>query len=258
MATATSSYEAFCESLWRKWTRSDIDFSADMKLHFQTDHSPEPYIRFGVSRKPLHFLLTNPGGCMSHQRRPEILAGKFVMKPADKYSQVAMKLGPYYQEELSGQPAGKRIERMLKLATLMDRRGVVQLECIPLHSDHLPSKAKLVPYLDNDPFLSKYVGELKSFLRDKALLAVSAAPTTRSLSAKTIWSSPWLKWLASIVGIREKRAHFHAIVQKSGSVTGALVTDHRNGISKGIYIVMGSNNLPTAAGLKLIAQELNC
>lgn len=254
---AMTTYDGFCETLWRNWVKGPLDDIPEfISTRFELDHAPEPYVQYGTANDALCVLLTNPGQGMSHQKHSVVMAGTKILNSRDSYATAATKLGRFYHEELPKKAARSRIEKMMRLAKAIGKDGVRQLECIPFHSKSLPSKHNIIDYFDACRLLGDYLRELEAFLRDKTVLAVTAAPARQSLSRATVTSSRWLSWLAELLGISVVTSEFIPTVRKDGKVTAALILDHAAGNTKAIHLMMGSNNLPSGKGLERIAQRL--
>ena len=66
---------AFSEDLWRSWLPDTLDAPTFVRPTFDLEAAPEPYVAYGVGRRPLVALLTNPGYTMPHQLRSAVEAG---------------------------------------------------------------------------------------------------------------------------------------------------------------------------------------
>lgn len=57
------------EALWSDWLAGTLDVPPFVRVAFDLDAAPEPYLSLGVGAEPLVALTTNPGEVMPHQRR---------------------------------------------------------------------------------------------------------------------------------------------------------------------------------------------
>lgn len=248
-----SPYECFCENLWQQWLLRELKFP---EFPFQAGHMPEPYLRWKDGKDPLYVLTTNPGGGMEHQLRENILAGNSNIKPTASYAESAVDLARFYDKELDGSNAGRRIKSMLLLALACGKDDVFQVESSPYHSANLPQKEKLINLALHDENLSPYIEKLRNFLHDKDVVAVSAWGGQVNSETNIPQLSPWLLWQAELMGLRPQDAIPYSIVNNGKRDTGILLVDSSNGSLKSMYLVVGSNNFPSRKGLKMIADIL--
>jgi hypothetical protein len=251
----SSSYESFCEELWQGFLANETTYSPYVTNKFLTDYIPEPFVKYECGKEPLFVLLTNPGGGMVHQRRRSILSGQSCVNRRHSYAEAAIELGNKYLRQLRGKPAGARIKKMMTLAEKLGKSGVVQLECIPLHSKRLSGSARLVEGIERDAVLSKYTELLTSYLRDQSVIAVCATGG-RDITPLAIKNSPWLTWVAGIAGLATQRIKFHTTVEKGGASTGALFSQSVRGKVKAIHAIIGSNSLPKESNSGAIYRAL--
>jgi hypothetical protein len=102
----TGAYIAFCEAeLWVPWRAGTLTVPPP----FDPNIVPEPYISFSAKARPLVALLTNPGPTMCHQTRAAVEAGDGPLSKKDEYAEAARKLSWFYERELAGRLAGRRI-----------------------------------------------------------------------------------------------------------------------------------------------------
>ena len=251
-------YFNYCEKMWSEWVSSDFHHSGLMGTTFQMDHCPEPYLFFpGYASGQLHFLTTNPGAGMPHQHFEQIYQGKPVVLKNDSYSENAKKLADFYSTQLRGN-ARVRVEAMRRLATLYDAQGFTQVECIPFHSRNLPQKNAVIQLCKEDTDLGDYIKLLKEYLLDKTVLAVSAVGSSKEIACSKDYFSEWLRWQSEIMGFSFDTANKYDIVchKTTGRVTGALLLSQRMNASKGFFLMMGTNSLPSPEGVEQIAKIL--
>lgn len=243
-----SNFFEFCEDLVAAWHRSEISLSPEMGRLFQMDYIPEPYLAFGDQSEPLIFLTTNPGAGMPHQHRD-------ARSPRESWSTASAQMAAWYQAHLTG-AAARRIKSVLELAKSTGHSGVLQIECVPFHSADLPNKPQLLKNLPNDPLLCEYTQAVKGFLRDRSVVALSAAGTRGSLGAHTIEASDWLRWLADLMGLNVQRAETIALATRGEKITAAFVANRDAETTKGIILTMGSNNMPGRDGVAILAKNI--
>jgi hypothetical protein len=240
-----SQFRRFCERLWKDWLRGELQVSANVESRFQTDHLPEPYLRFGTARKPLCILTTNPGAGMPHQHRKKILSGTSVVDPSKTYLAAAIKMARFYTAELSGQ-AGTRLRGLMHLAQCGGHDGFLQYESCPFHSKSLPNKRKFPQLMETDPLLRDYVSLLREALRDVSVVTLSAVSSKGTISPSSISTSPWLSWQANLMDLALDRAKVLPLSKKQSRVTLALIYSRSRGNVKAILLMMGGNHLPAA------------
>jgi hypothetical protein len=188
----TGAYIAFCEAeLWVPWRAGTLTVPPP----FDPNIVPEPYISFSAEARPLVALLTNPGPTMCHQTRAAVEAGDGPLSKKDEYAEAARKLGWFYERELAGRPAGRRISGLRKLSSLLGYEGVLQVEACSFHSESLPGKSTFLREMDENELLRRYAELLGKFLQDRPVVAVQASgkPATPT--------STWLRWIAKLAGL---------------------------------------------------------
>jgi hypothetical protein len=251
-------YFDYCEKMWSKWISSDVHNSGFMETTFQIDHCPEPYLFFS-SNAPgqLHFLTTNPGAGMPHQHFEQINQGKSVVLKNASYFENTKRLADFYSTQLPGN-ARVRVEAMRRLATLYGSRGFTQVECLPFHSRNLRQKNAIIQFCKEDTDLGNYIKLLKEYLLDKTVLAVSAVGSSKESACSEDYFSEWLRWQSEIMGFSFDAADKYEIVRHktTGRVTGALLLSQRANASKGFFLMMGTNSLPSPEGVEQIAKIL--
>ena len=237
-------YIAFCEEkLWCAWKQHTLS----MPSRFDLEAAPEPYLYFGTSSNKLVALTTNPGGTMRHQRHAAVRSGRGPLRDKDTYAEAALKLGCFYEKILEGRPAGHRIANLRKLSSLLGYGGVMQVELIPFHSAALPRKDALLGQInEKDSLLGRYVGLLREFLKNRAVVSIQAVSTRASLSQKTELSH-WLRWVAKIAGVDPETARFVSLVEKGPKTTCAAWVSKRKP-RKAFVLMMGKNDLPADVG----------
>jgi hypothetical protein len=255
-ATTESSvgFISFCESLWRAWLNATLDLPGLPGTLFDLDAAPEPYLSFGSGRKPLIALTTNPGATMAHQRLEAVRAGSGPLGAAMDYATAARALAAYYERELGG-AARNRIAAMRRLASLLDADGVLQVEVSPFHSRSLPKKSALLKTIVGGGWLADYAEHLRTFLRPRPVLLLSAV-STNVLLQPSLTLSPWLQWKASIAGLRLERADFVPLVTKGTKTTAAGLLSLEGNVPKALVLMMGGNHLPAEAGLRVLAAAI--
>ena len=248
-------YKDFCDTLWRSWLDGRLELPPSLRVRFDLNASPEPYLPFGAGARPLVVLTTNPGATMRHQRRSVILRGNTRVAASSRYEDVARRLGRYYSTQLSGQ-ARYRIDALTRLAKWAGFDGYVQVECCPFHSSRLAKKASLVKEMAEGSILTTYTRHLLRFLRTRPVLILSAVGTHRPVTAQAVRRSPWLQWQADLVGLAVAEAEFVQLVSNGRSPTGALLIDRTGTALKALLLMMGGNHLPAEAGLRKLAGVL--
>lgn len=242
-------YIAFCEEkLWCGWKQHTLS----MPLHFDREAAPEPYLYFGADTNRLVALTTNPGASMCHQRHAAVRARMGPLKDEDRYTEAALKLGCFYERILDGRPAGQRIAKLRKLSSLLGYDGVMQVELIPFHSAALAQKNTLLGKIkEKDSLLGRYAELLGEFLEDRPIVSIQAVSTRASLNQKTELS-PWLRWVAEIVGVELNTAGFVSLVEIGPKTTAAAWVSKREP-RKAFVLMMGNNDLPADEGLSKLA-----
>jgi len=247
-------YIAFCERLWRDWQDDKVAASLLPKV-FCVDAAPEPYISFDAGAEPLIALTTNPGATMPHQLRAAVRAAAGPFHETDKYADAAPKLGLYYDEKLAHRPAGRRIEKLRKLSSVLGYDGVLQVEVCPFHSRSLPGKTALLQEIDECDLLGRYIEHLRGFLRSRPIVSVQAVSTLSPLGPETPKSSAWLMRIAEIAGLDLDASEFVPLVKKDSSATAAAWVSKEQ-VRVALVLVMGTNNLPANKGLDILVTEL--
>jgi hypothetical protein len=245
-------YIAFCEELWRDWLDDRVAASLLPRV-FRLDAAPEPYVSFSAGAKPLVALTTNPGRTMPHQYRASVQAGTDVLCKKDKYAESAPKLGRCYIEKLARRPAGRRIEKLRKLSSVLGYDGLLEVEACPFHSTSLPGKNALLQEISKYELLGRYAEHLRKFLLGRPVVSIQAVSTKASLVPE-MPNSPWLAWVADILGL-DPSAEFVSLVNKGSKCTAAAWVS-RNGTRSALVLMMGSNNLPSDEGLQILAEEI--
>jgi len=250
-----TSLETFTEQLWRSWLDGKLSLSDALAERFDLDAAPEPYLCFEAGERPLVALTTNPGGTLPFQRREAVLSNTDVLRQTMTYQEVSRVLGQHYRQLLQRKPAGRRIESLLHLASLRSATGVVQVEVCPFHSSSLPKKDTLVSELINDELTKQYLAHVRENLRDRPVVIVSAISSRKTLSAD-LTLSPWLAWKADVAGLPvDKAVRFVSLVTKQDKVTCAALLSPRGAVPKALVLMMGSNQLPGAEGLKRLSEH---
>lgn len=254
-----NNYLDHCEEMWKGWINSESHYSSLLNNVFQMDYCPEPYLYFFSNSLPhLHFLTTNPGSGMAHQKLQAILEDKSVVNKNHSYYDNAKSLADFYSTRLKGN-ARVRVEAMKRLSTLSGSQGFTQVECIPYHSKNLPNKRQVIKYCEQDRELSKYIALLTSYLSDKDVVAVSAVGSASEIACTEEYFSDWLHWQGQIMGFSFQSAEKHDIVfhKETGRVTGALLLSRKDDAKKAFFLMMGSNSLPGPEGVRKIADILS-
>src|SRR5690348_6624378 len=212
-------YIVFCEKLWRGWLDDQLTLSDFVRKRFDLDAAPEPYIYFGLGARRLVGLTTNPGATMCHQCRATVREGKGPLHENDKYAKAAANLGPFYEKSLTGR-ARHRIRKLCKLSSLLDYKGVLEVEACPFHSPNLPKKEAFSKKIRQDVLLGQYAEHLQAFLHERPVVSLQAVSPRGSLRPETS-KSPWLSFIAEIMGLDLKYAEFFSLVEKGSKTTGA-------------------------------------
>lgn len=244
-AVITEAYFAFCESeLWRPWIAQRLI----VPLSFDADAAPEPYVSFSSGTTPLVALTTNPGATMPHQTRAAVQIGDGPLSEADEFVEAARKLGRFYEQELAGRPAGRRISGLRNLSCLLGNDGVLQVEACPFHSASLPGKNAFLREAEENELLTRYHEFLARFLRNSPVVIIQASAKPECPT------SPWLKWITKLGGLDLNAAEFVPLVGKGSKTTvGAWVSRHT---PKALVLAIGGNNLPGDEGLRKLAARL--
>jgi hypothetical protein len=254
----TEEFIPLCETLWQDWLADSLSVSPFVHATFDMNAAPEPYISFDAGRRPLIALTTNPGQTMPHQLRSHVQQGNDLLNPRMAYAEAARELGSFYQQELpSGSPAQSRITKLLQLSTLLGTDGVLQIEICPFHSPllNISKKLALQREASQDGLLARYVDAVQRYIASQSVVIVSAVGTRESL-ASGMTVSPWLTWLSEIAELDLKHASFVPLVSRETKTTcGAFTTSARD-VMKAHVLMMGSNNLPSAEGLKVLSGVL--
>jgi hypothetical protein len=251
---------SFCEALWRGWLANTLN--VPQFIHdapFDLDAAPEPYVSFNAGPNPLVALLTNPGYTMDHQRRAAVQVGGGPLSTTVDYSAAARALGPFYERELKGTAAGRRIAALRVLSSWVGYEGVLQVEACPFHSRSLPSKKKiaLLKTINEGGLLGCYTEHVRAFLRCRPVVVVSAVSSRRSLGPEVVETlSPWLAWEAVLAGLVLERAKFVPLVAKDSKTTAAALVSFAGGVPKALVLMMGGNHLPAEKGLCVLAAAL--
>jgi hypothetical protein len=195
----SNQFTDFCELLWASWLSGTLNLRPALAHRFDISAAPEPYLSFDAGSWPLIALTTNPGGMLPFQQRQAILTDASPVSGAMNYATAAVALADHYRKILQRQPAGRRIESVLRLASLVSADGVLQVEACPFHSRALPNKSALLVDLQHDPLLSEYIRHLRAFLVARPVVIVSAASAQASLTPESSLS-PWLTWQAENAG----------------------------------------------------------
>jgi hypothetical protein len=251
----TDPYLSFCEALWDRWRHGQLEVPPAVRVAFDLDASPEPYISFNAGVDPLVVLTTNPGGTMDHQRKETIQASSGPIGSANDYATAARQLGPFYEEALKKHPAGRRIAGLKTLASLLGKDGVLEVEACPFHSRYTPGKAELMAVIAQGGLLCDYVGHLAAFLKDRSVVIISAIGANAVL-APGMTLPPWIAWKASLTGLQATDSTVIPLVTKGSRATCAAMVDHRGKNAKVLILMMGGNHLPGEQGLKALAQRL--
>lgn len=257
-----SEFGDFCEKMWQKWLSQGAKAFSDQVDgdSFQLDFLPEPYLTFSKKGDVLDFLYvltTNPGGAIPIQSHDYLLQGKSIISPQVSYNMISRVFADFYANDFEiNLNAKRRVEKILMLSKMLGKKGVVQIESCPFHSPSFPSKDRFIKETQKNKFFQEYTEKLKLFLKDKSVLIVSATSSQTSLSLDNISNSTWLKWQADLVSFNMQTAIFNKIVEKNGKTTSGLAVDSSKGCTKGIFLTMGSNNLPSVDGLKIIAENM--
>lgn len=263
-------YFTLCEQLWRDWLRAESSkaFAKETGLSqlagkpFDFAFAPEPYLRFSVTdkstsdKKPLHFLFTNPGGGRRHQRRRRILNGKSCITDDTSYDVASRELGSFYRAKLK-RTAHHRIEAMIRVAHDTGHDSALQFESIPFHSESLPGKRKLPDLMKKSGFLRDYADSLAATLEGKSVICLSAVPTSRPITVRTV-AQEWLRFQAELIGIQEvERLKIASLVRKKRRTTCAFLYESNGDSIRGFVLMMGGNHFPGADGLKKLADVIN-
>ena len=241
-------YIEFTEELHKKWIVDRLELDEKVKKDFQVDYLPEPYLDFNCGENPLYILTTNPGGGMEMQKRDVIVLNNSesgIVKD-DKYSDIAKKLANFYIDILKGSSAGRRIDKMLELASQSHFDGIFQVESYPLHSATLPNKKQFLKMMQNDSFFREYTDLLQKLLSNKTTIVISATSSQKSISVDNIRNNVWLKWQSEMIGIDNiDNVTLIPLVTKDDKITSAFLYEKQNDSVKGFILTMGSNNLPS-------------
>jgi hypothetical protein len=224
---------SFCESLWQDWLAGKLETSSFVSRAFDMDAAPEPYIVFGSVPNALIVLTTNPGKAMPHQRRKAVQAGGGggPLSAVIDYATAAKTLGAFYERQLAGRPAGRRIAAMRALSALVGAEGVVQVEACPFHSWSLPDKMGLLQEIDDGGLLTRYVQQARAFLIPRPVVAISAAPFQMSLGPE-VARSRWVVWLSELAGLNLKDADLIPLVTRGEKVTALALRVKRQQVSE--------------------------
>lgn len=230
-------YYDFCETMYKDYVSGDFDEDPALNELFQLGYIPEPYFTIKEGDNPLYLLLTNPGSGMDFQLREKA--------PDDYRSFAKIAREVYLSDSFKKGNAYRRIQKSIQFAEELGFNGVVNLETIPFHSNDLNKYMALVSIYQSE-ILIRYKAKLKSFLKDKPVLIVSACGTKKSITKDTLKSNQWLKSLLELAGVDADKCSMKKLTKKGNKVTSALF-QHNN---KRIALMMGSNNLPKVEYLK--------
>ena len=236
-------YTAYCEELHSNWLKGKLTPSGEVKSILNFDALPEPYLTYRSGTDNLYFLSTNPGQVNDFQKRDHILKNFSFIKPQMSYADCSKTLANHYQSDAFRKKSKSRIEKQLDLANLLQKNGLITLECVPYHSDNLPNKAKFLKIKDKE--LSNYYSQLKNYCSDKSIIYISACSTRKSISKETVLNNDWLKWVSNIINIDHSKASIEPITTKEGKITCALYFQKDQNGFRAISLMMGSNNLPS-------------
>jgi hypothetical protein len=201
-------------------------------------------------------LTTNPGATMSHQRRAAVLDGTGPVDRSMTYQVAARELGAFYEANLMG-AALRRIAALKTLSALLGLDGVLQVEACPFHSPSLPKKTALLDAIAVDGMLIHYVDHLRTFLRSRPVVIVSAVSSRLSLSGGKATLTPWIAWKAHVAGLATDRAEFVPLVTKDAATTAAALVSFENRTPKALVLMMGGNHLPGEKGLWALANAMD-
>lgn len=243
-------FVTLCESLWRDWLDDRLPATVEIARRFDLAALPEPYLRFGGDN-PLYVLTTNPGGTLPQQRRAAVLAGQSPAQRTMSYAEVARAFAAHYEQTLKG-PARTRIRAFRRLAEGLNLDGVFQVEACPFHSSSLPGKDFVVDLIAADPQLARYAEAVRTFLRTRPTVILSAISTREALGPG-LRLSRWLEWQVGLVGLDMRSTRFVPLIEKGGRPTcGAFVSGHGSD-AKALVLMMGGNHLPGEQGLARLA-----
>lgn len=230
-------YKMLCERIHQEW-RADKDHFSDFSPDFDSTYLPEPYFPIKSGDNELVVLNNNPGKVKREQSHAYIHS-KF--SAHTRYADVADWLSEIY---INGKPkinanAASRNIKVLEVADALGATGVESLETFFLHSKNFNKTKYLRKYL-NHPIVVKYNEALHEYLRNKAVLIVTAIGTQSSINARNVIKNDWLKFQADIAGMNLKAADFKPLTKKERKVTSCIL---REG-NKIMVCMMGSNNIP--------------
>ena len=98
---------------------------------------------------------------------------------------------------------------------------------------------------------------IKTTLRDKSVLAISAVGSSQSISASSVASSHWLSWQAtSLLGLDLSKLKCQSLAMRNGRVSRAFVFQKVDEHVRGFILTMGVNSFPAAKGRGIIARTL--
>lgn len=248
-------YAELCERMWQRWLAGEIEPSTEVQRHFDVDAVPEPYLIFGDTSDPLVVVTTNPGATMEHQRRDTILHGDSPVTPRMRYSDVAREMARWYQDHLSG-AAATRIRAQIDLATACGFTGVVQVECLPWHSDRLP-KPRALQVMHSDEESSAYVRALEAQIEGAPTIALSAVHSGTDFLAPSLHLSDWLSWQMSYLNIDVDEAVRIPLVTKGGRPTSMALCQKSSGSPRALVLMMGGNHFPSRSNLTPLVEWLS-
>jgi hypothetical protein len=229
-------YIKFCDELHQEWKKHQFKDDASLISLFQLDYSPEPYFVLKNANNPLYVLLTNPGSGMDFQHidnQKEVNYHKFQDILRSIYT------SEVFRKEKGAAPAFRRLMKSIEFAEELGFNGVINIETIPFHSETL-SKSKALKAIKESWILFAYQSALKIYLKEKAVLIVSACGSKDTISKDTILKSNWLTYQCDLAGIPVNQLVMKPLTIKNNKITSALFS-HQN---KHLVLMMGSNNLP--------------
>jgi hypothetical protein len=236
LSVSDSDYVTFCNELHQEWKKHQFKDDMHLSQLFQLEFAPEPYFVLKNGNKPLYVLLTNPGSGIDFQRIDH--------HKEENYHQFQEILGAIYtseafRKEKGAAPAYRRLMKSIEFAEEMGFNGVVNIETIPFHSETL-SKSKALKAIKESDVLFTYQSALKIYLKEKAVLIVSACGSKDTISKDTILKSNWLTYQCDLAGISVDHLISKPLTTKNSKITSTLFS-HQN---KHLVLMMGSNNLP--------------
>ncbi len=226
----------FCDTVHQNWLNGQYQNDKILNKLFQMDYSPEPYFEVKEGKNPLFLLLTNPGSGMDFQHISNHQSTDF-----DQYQKV---LKDVYTStgfiDDGGRTAYHRLQKSLEWAKWWNYSGLINVETIPFHSDTLDKK-KALKAINTSEVVQEYTTNLKSYLKNKPVLIVSATGTRTSIDKTNLINNKWLMYQLDLGNIDLDRLEETVITKKGNKITSMLFRQD----NKYIILMAGSNTLPS-------------